>query len=245
MHVRTGEGERYTATTGNISKMNCMFRNRTEAGILLANKLKKYKNDAGIVLAVPRGGIPVAYAVAKELGFPIEVVLTKKIGHPLNKEYAIGAASLTDYFVVPHENVSAAYIEQELKLIRSRLKEMYSKFMGDQLPGNLEGKTVIVVDDGVATGNTLLGTVHVLRKSKPGKIIIAVPVASANAVEMLSKEVDEMVTVLVPETFYGVGAFYIDFEQVSDDEVMYYLDKLRTLRMRARYGREFICADYC
>lgn len=207
-----------------------MFRDRIEAGLLLAAKLKKYKNDQGIVMAVPRGGIPVAYVIAKELGFPIEVILTKKIGHPMNKEYAIGAASLTDYFIIPHENVSEEYIENELKRIRSRLKEMYAKFMGDKEPENLKGKTVIVIDDGIATGNTLLGTVNVLRKSEPGKIIIAVPVASASAVQKLSKEVDEVVAVLIPEEFYGVGAFYEDFEQVSDEEVMFYLDKLRELR---------------
>jgi putative phosphoribosyl transferase len=207
-----------------------MFRNRAEAGWLLADKLKKYKSDTGVVLAVPRGGMPVAYAVAKELNFPVEVVLIKKIGHPGNKEYAIGAASLTDYFVVPHENISNEYIEQEVKIIRNRLKEMYARFMGEKEPEKLEGKTVIVVDDGIATGNTLLGTVNVLRKSKPGKIVIAVPVASASAVEMLTEEVDEVVAVLVPETFYGVGAFYEDFEQVSDEEVMYYLDRLKELR---------------
>jgi putative phosphoribosyl transferase len=208
-----------------------MFRDRQQAGLLLAAKLKKYKNDAGIVLAVPRGGVPVAYAVASELGFPVEVVLTKKIGHPTNKEYAIGAASLTDYFIVPHQNVSEEYIQQELKKVRSRLKEMYVRFMGDKEPGKLEGKTVIIIDDGIATGNTLLGTVDILRKSKPGKIIIGVPVASEAAVQKLAEKVDEVVAVLVPQVFYGVGAFYEDFEQVSDEEVMYYLDKLRELRM--------------
>lgn len=95
-----------------------MFTDRIEAGILLAAKLKKYKDEPGIVLAVPRGGVPVAYAVASELDFPVEVVLTKKIGHPMNKEYAIGAASLTDYFVEPHENVSESYIRDELIRIR-------------------------------------------------------------------------------------------------------------------------------
>ena len=207
-----------------------MFKDRIEAGLLLAAKLKKYKNDPGVVLAVPRGGVPVAYVVARELGLPIEVVLTKKIGHPMNKEYAIGAASLTDYFVIPHENVSDQYIQQELQDIRIRLKEMYRRFMGDKEPENLEGKTVIVIDDGIATGNTILGTVHVLRKSKPGKIIIGVPVASKSAVRKLSKEVDEVITVVIPEEFYGVGAFYEDFAQVSDKEVMFYLDKLRELR---------------
>jgi predicted phosphoribosyltransferase len=207
-----------------------MFRDRIEAGTQLAAKLKKYKNDHSIVLAVPRGGVPVAYAVASELGFPIEVVLTKKIGHPMNKEYAIGAASLTDYFVIPHEHVTPEYIEHELLRIRTRLKEMYKRFMGDKEPESLQGKTVIVIDDGIATGNTLLGTVNVLRKSNPGKIIIAVPVASKNAVQKLSEQVDEVVAVLIPETFSGVGAFYKDFHQVSDEEVMFYLDKLRELK---------------
>ena len=207
-----------------------MFKDRIEAGVLLAAKLKKYRNDTGVILAVPRGGVPVAYAVARELGFPIDVVLTKKVGHHMNKEYAIGAASLTDYFIIPHEKVSEQYIEQELKNIRIRLREMYKRFMGDKEPEKLEGKTVIVIDDGIATGNTILGTVHVLRKSNPRKIIIGVPVASDSAVRKLSKEVDEIVTVLIPEEFYGVGAFYEDFEEVSDEEVMFYLDRLRELR---------------
>ena len=199
--------------------------------MLLAAKLKKYKNTPGIVLAVPRGGIPVAYAVAKELDFPLQIVFTKKIGHPVNKEYAIGAVSLTDYFVMPHENVSEEYIHNEVQRIRVQLKEMSEKFMGSTLTGRLEGKTVIVVDDGIATGNTLLGTINVLRKSKPGKLVIAVPVASAADIAKLSTEADEVITVLMPEQFYGVGAFYKDFAQVTDDEVKYYLNKFRELKM--------------
>jgi putative phosphoribosyl transferase len=207
-----------------------MFRDRLEAGYLLAAKLKKYKNDPGIVLAVPRGGVPVAFAVASQLGFPAEVILTKKIGHPANKEYAIGAASLTDYFIIPHDNVSGEYIQHELTKIRTRLQEMHKRFMGDKEPGDLSGKTVIVIDDGIATGNTLMGTINLLRKNNPGKIVIGVPVASESAVQKLSKEVDEVVAVFIPEIFYGVGAFYEDFEQVSDEEVMYYLDKLNELK---------------
>jgi len=204
-----------------------MFYDRLEAGYLLAAKLKKYRDDPGIILAVPRGGVPVAYAVAKELGFPVEVILTKKIGHPANKEYAIGAASLTDHFIVPHDNVTDEYIQHELINIRTRLKEMYKKFMGDKEPENLRGKTVLLIDDGIATGNTLLGTVNVLRKSGPGRIVIGVPVASRSAFEKLSNEVDEVIAVLVPDTFYGVGGFYEHFEQVTDEEVMYYLGKLK------------------
>ncbi len=207
-----------------------IFQNRIEAGLLLADKLKKYQTDAGLVLAIPRGGVPVAYAVAKELGLPIELILTKKIGHPTNKEYAIGAASLTDYFTIPHENVTDAYIQTEVARIRSRLKEMYKIFMGDREPADLEGKTIIIIDDGIATGNTLLGTIQLLRKRKPGKIIIAVPVASRSAINTLAKEVDEIVVVYVPDQFYGVGAFYEDFEQVSDEEVIYYLNKMRQLK---------------
>lgn len=207
-----------------------MFRDRIEAGALLAPKLKKYKNDPGIVLAIPRGGIPVAYAVVRELGFPLEVILTKKIGHPTNSEYAIGAASLNDYFIVPHEGVTDEYINKELQRIRSRLKEMYIKFMGDKEPENLAGKTVIVIDDGIATGNTLMGTINVLRKSKPGKIVIGVPVASKSAVLKLAREVDEVVAVTIPDEFYGVGASYDNFDEVSDEEVLFYLDKFRELR---------------
>lgn len=210
-----------------IKNIFMIFRDRIEAGLLLATKLKKYLGDPGVILAVPRGGVPVAYAVAKELGFPLEVILTKKIGHPANREYAIGAVSLTDCIIVPHENISQSYIDNEIKKIRQKLKEMYVKFMGEKEPENLKGKTVIVIDDGIATGNTLLGTVNMLRKSNPAKIVVAVPVAPASAVQKIKKEVDDVVTVFVPESFYGVGAFYENFEQVSDDEVVYYLEKLR------------------
>lgn len=212
------------------NKTHFMFRNRLEAGIILASKLNKYKKEDGIVLAIPRGGIPVAYAVAKELDFPLELVLIKKIGHPMNKEYAIGAAGLTDYFVIEHENVSKEYINQQLELIRSRLKEMQNKFIGNTEPLSIKGKTVIIVDDGIATGNTLLQTIKLLKKSEPAKIVIAVPVASDTAVEKLSKTVNEIVAVVIPEEFYGVGAFYEDFEQVNDDRAMIYINRLNELR---------------
>jgi len=205
------------------------FRDRSEAGKLLATRLKQYRGQPGVVLAVPRGGVPVAYEVARELELPLEIVLTKKIGHPLNKEYAIGAASLQDHFVIPHDQVSDEYIREEVSRIRRKLREMYAKFMGDREPEPIAGKTVIVIDDGIATGNTLLGTVQVLKKSGPSKIVIAVPVASAQALEKLEEVVDEVVAIHVPEVFYGVGAFYDDFTQVSDEEVMDYLDKWRDL----------------
>lgn len=192
--------------------------------MMLAERLKKYKGTDAVILAVPRGGVPVAFAVAKELGLPVQLVLAKKIGHPLNKEYAIGAAGLTDYFVVPHDNVPEAYIRQEVAVIRTRLNEMQQQFMGGKEAIGLKGKQLIVIDDGIATGNTLLATISLLRKMNPSKLVIAVPVASASAVEKLSEVADEVVALLVPDEFYGVGAFYEDFSQVTDDEVKRYLD---------------------
>ncbi len=201
-----------------------MFTDRIEAGMMLADRLQKYKGADAVILAVPRGGVPVAFAAAKQLGLPLQLVLAKKIGHPLNKEYAIGAAGLTAYFVVPHDNVTEAYILQEVARIRTRLSEMQQQFMGGKETKGLTGKQLIVIDDGIATGNTLLATVNLLRKMNPSKLVIAVPVASASAVEKLSEVADEVVALLVPDEFYGVGAFYADFSQVTDDEVKRYLD---------------------
>lgn len=207
-----------------------MFQNRSEAGRLLTAKLKKYQNVPGVLLAVPRGGIPVAYEVAKELNMPLEVILVKKLGHPLNKEYAIGAVSLKNMFVVPHEDVTEAYIQNQVEKIRTRLQEMQKMFLEGRQPENLQGKTIIIIDDGVATGNTLLATIRLLRKEKPAKIVVAVPVISKSAAQKIKLEADELVIVLLPETFYGVGAFYDDFTQVSDEEVVDYLHRLRELK---------------
>ena len=207
-----------------------MYYDRFEAGMVLAKALQKYKNDPGVVLAVPRGGVPIAYVVATELGFPLDILLTKKIGHPANAEYAIGAVSLTDRIIIPHAGVTAQYIESETRRIRKRLKKMYQKFMGNREPEPLQGKTVIVVDDGIATGNTLLSTISMIRKEEPNKIVIAVPVASKNALELLTGKVDEIVCPMVPDRFWGVGAFYKNFNQVTDEQVIEYLDKLRQLK---------------
>ena len=206
-----------------------MFHNRSEAGSLLAEKLIKYQGMPGVLLAVPRGGVPVAYEVATKLDLPLDIVLIKKLGHPSNKEYAIGAVGLDDIFISPGAGVSELYIQDQALKIRSRLREMKKLFMEDKEPENIFGKTIIIIDDGVATGNTLLATIRILRKSQPAKIIVAAPVISKKAADILSTEADEVIAVMIPETFYGVGAFYEDFTQVSDDEVVSYLDKLREL----------------
>lgn len=205
-----------------------MFKNRSEAGKLLAAKLIQYKNTPGVILAVPRGGVPVAYEIARSLNLPMEVVLVKKLGHPFNKEYAIGAVGLSERFLVPHEEVDDEYIKSETEKLRIRLKEMQRDFLGGKEPQDITGKTVIVVDDGIATGNTIIATIRILRKSDPSKIIIAAPVVSESAALKITAEADDLVVLSVPDYFYGVGAFYDDFRQVSDEEVLHYLKKLNT-----------------
>lgn len=200
------------------------YKDRLDAGQRLANELSAYRGTDAVVLAIPRGGVPVAWVVAKELGLPLDIVLSKKIGHPLQKEYAIGAVSLTDSFIADHEDVPASYIEEEIKKIQARLKEMYDKFMDGRPPINVSGKTVIIIDDGIATGNTILSTVRMIRKQSPAKVVVATPVASEGAITKLSPEVDEVVCPLVPYLFFGVGQFYEDFEQTSDEEVKAFLD---------------------
>jgi len=207
-----------------------MYYDRIDAGLILANELMQYKDDTGVVLAVPRGGVPIAYYVAVQLGFALDLLLTKKIGHPTNREYAIGAVSLQDRYVVHHQGVSQEYINQETEKIRNKLKEMYVKFMDDKEPADITEKTVIIVDDGIATGNTLLSTIRMLRKHNPTKIVIAIPVASKHAIDRLKDLVNEIVCPLIPNSFYGVGTFYKNFDQVSDEEVMMYLNRFNNLK---------------
>jgi putative phosphoribosyl transferase len=205
-----------------------MYSDRIEAGHVLAGALQKFQQEKVLILAVPRGGIPVAFVVAREFGFPLDLLLTKKIGHPLNPEYAIGAVSLSDSIIVPHQGVTEKYLRDETAHIRSQLRSMYAKFMGDKEPEKLTGKTVIVIDDGVATGNTLIGTINMLKKEHPQKIIIAVPVATLKAVNKLSSVVHQVICPEIPYGFTGVSNFYDNFEPVTDEEVLFCLNQLKT-----------------
>ena len=203
-----------------------LFSNRYDAAMQLAPLLEKYKNEEGVVLAVPRGGVPLGYYLAKHLDFAFDLLMTKKLGHPANEEFAIGAIGIEDSIVEENYNVPYNYIEQETERIRKELLENYKKFMGNKQPVDIRNKVVIVVDDGVATGRTILATLKMLRNKKPKKLVVAVPVASAEAAERISQEVDDFICLYTPEPFFGVGRFYHDFTQTTDEEVMMLLKEL-------------------
>ena len=199
---------------------NEILQDRKEAATLLSNKLDKYQNTDAVILAVPRGGVPIGYEIAKNLHLPLDIILSKKIGHPLNKEFAIGAVSLDSSFVDNHPDISTAYIESEIKKLRASLQDKYNLYMGDRKPIDVKGKIVLLVDDGIATGNTLLACIAMLRKSKPKKIVVAVPVVPFDTVSAIQQKADEFVYLIASKDFRGVGGFYEDFEQVHDDEVI-------------------------
>ena len=197
-----------------------MIENRESAARMLAERLQKYKGEPGVVLAIPRGGVPVAAPIAKSLGMPLEVTLTKKIGHPANPEFAIGSVSLKSVAVDERAEVPAEYVEREVKRIREDLKEKYKLFMGNRQHIPLKDKVVIIVDDGIATGKTLEATVKLVKTEQPKKIVIAVPVAPFEAIDRFRNMVDEVVCLLIPPFFQAVGQFYEQFTQTSDQEVI-------------------------
>lgn len=206
------------------------FTDRFAAAKELSKKLQKYKEDKNtIILAIPRGGLQTGYILAKELNLPLDIVLTKKIGYPGNREYAIGAVSLKSYIVdesmVKTGKVSQEYIERKVVEIRKFLEERYKRYRGDKEPCTVRGKTVIITDDGVATGKTILAAIDLLREDDPKKIIVAVPVGPPDTINHLKMKADEVVCVLVPEMFYAIGQFYSDFTQVEDEEAIRILEE--------------------
>ncbi len=195
------------------------FIDRYDAAMQLEKKLEKYKDENGVILAIPRGGVPIGYYLAKYLNFALDLLMTKKLGHPSNDEYAIGAVGLEDSIIEDMKGISPAYIEKETANIHRQLQERYKKFMGEREPVDIQGKIAIVVDDGVATGRTILATLKMLRNKDPKKLIVAVPVASVEAGLRISQEVDEFICLYTPAPFYGVGRFYENFVQTTDEEV--------------------------
>jgi len=209
-----------------------MFKDRIDAGNQLAEKLVQFKNENVVVLAIPRGGLPIGAIVAKTLNAPLDVALTKKIGHPFHKEYAIGAVSLEGIILTDGIEVTQSYIEEETSRIRKKLKERQDQYYKQQSPVNLKNKTVIVVDDGIATGNTLLATVELVSNQEPDEIIVAIPVAPSSAIRRLevNPNVDEVICLRTPHNFRAVGQFYEEFYQVSDQEAIQLLSEANAYR---------------
>ena len=197
-----------------------ILKDRKEAGMLLSQKLEKYQHTDTIILAVPRGGVPIGYEIAKNLNLPLDIILSKKIGHPFNKEFAIGAVSLDSTIIDEYPDIPKEYIEREIKNLRESMKDKYNLYRDYRKPDDIKGKTVIVVDDGIATGNTLLASLAMLRKRHPKKIIVAVPVVPFDTVKIFEQNTDEFVYLMAPKDFRGVGRFYESFDQVSDEEVV-------------------------
>ena len=205
--------------------MKTQFFDRTEAGQFLAENLNSYANREDVlVLALPRGGVPVAAEVAKRLNAPLDVFVVRKLGLPEHPELAMGAIAsggvrvfngdVVNALRIPDEVIDAVSAEELIEL--QRREKLYRA----GLPSlDVEGKTVIVVDDGVATGSTMLAAVSALRQLNAARIIIAAPVIAASTYREMQRLADEVTAVLVPEHFYAVGQWYEDFSQTTDDEV--------------------------
>ena len=204
-----------------------MFKDRIDAGIQLAESLQHFKDEDVIVLAIPRGGLPLGAIVAKKLNAPLDVVLSKKIGHPYHKEYAIGAVSLENIVLTDARGATKSYIKEEIARIRKKLKQRYNLFYEKKSPKSLKNKVVIIVDDGIATGSTILATAELVRQKNPKKVIVAIPVAPASAIKKLENNpnLDEVVCLEIPYDFQAVGQFYIDFPQLTDQQAIQWLEK--------------------
>ena len=206
-----------------------IYKDRIEAANLLATKLEAHNDKKAIILAIPRGGVPIGYVVANQLHLPLEVVLSKKIGHPLHKEFAIGAVTLKSQVLSSAaDQVSKSYIDSETKKIRALLTRRYQNLYGKKAPLELKDKILIIVDDGIATGNTIISTIEMLHKEQPKKIVVAVPVSSQSALQKLQNTpfIDKVICLNSPSDFRSVSQFYENFDQVDDAEVISLLNKI-------------------
>ncbi len=201
-----------------------IFRNRSHAGQKLAKLLKKFRAENVVVYALPRGGVIIARELAKKFGWPIDLVIVRKIGHPQNEEYAIGAISESGEAIFDElelQNIDENYLKQKSKEQQEEAKRRHKVYLTNRKSINPHGKVAIIVDDGLATGFSMLAAIRELKKMKPKKIIVAVPVSPRDTAEKITKEVDEFIAVEIPEIFAGaIGAYYNQFEQVSDSEVI-------------------------
>ncbi len=203
-----------------------IFKNRAQAGKMLAEKLLKYKDDpTAIILALPRGGIEIGYEVAKDLNLPLDIIVSRKIPDPVNSELAIGAITpdgqiILDKIIIKRYKIPQSFIDLQIKKEQEeaqRRLELYRKNK-DQL--NLKNKIAILVDDGIATGYTMKAAIKSAKKLGAQKIVVAIPVMPKEDIGKIKKDVDELICLHKAETFLGVGAFYQNFPQLTDEEVV-------------------------
>jgi len=217
-----------------------VFADRVEAGRKLAARLLKYKDQQPVVLGVPRGGVPVAFEVARALNAPLDVIIVRKLGAPGEPELGVGAVvdgdhpeTILNQELVSVLRVSHAYLERE---ISNQLKEIHRRNLLYRAGGvrvELKDRTVIVVDDGIATGGSIRAALRGIRRQMPKKVVLAVPVAPADTLAALRDEVDEVVCLSTPSMFFGIGEFYVDFHQLADSEVIRLLELARPERPAA------------
>jgi len=201
------------------------YRDRTEGGRFLAEQLQSYAGRPDVVvLALPRGGVPVGYEVAKEIRAPLDVFVVRKLGVPGHEELAMGAIATGGVLVLDEGllrtlGIDRAELERAVTREAQELERREQAYRDDRAPPDLEGKTVILVDDGLATGSTMHAAATAVRRQNPARIVVAVPVAAAETCDAFRDVVDEIVCGVTPRPFHAVGLWYDDFSQTSDDEV--------------------------
>lgn len=207
------------------------FDNRTQAGRLLGQALLHYAGREDIiVLALPRGGVPVAFEVVKAINAPLDLMLVRKLGTPGQEELAMGAIAPGEVRVLNPEIVHSLRISEEIieavaKRERKELDRRQRAYRGDRPPPQVQGRCVILVDDGLATGATMRTAIKAIRQQQPSRIVVAVPVAPADTVQTLREEANEVVCLATPEPFWAIGSWYREFPQTSDEEVKDLLER--------------------
>ena len=217
------------------------FRDRAEAGRLLAQALKKYQKQDGVVYALPRGGVVLGVEVARALAMPLDLLIPRKIGHPLQPEYAICAVVESGEMVCNQQEVARVdpqWFRREVEAERQEARRRRELYLGGREPSPVEGKTAIIVDDGIATGLTMEVSIRDALRRRPAHLVVAVPVAPPETVERLAREVDEFI-VLDPSPYYlsAVGAYYDHFPQVTDEEVIALMRSVAPAAPAKKHGK--------